>query len=66
MLSFAAQKVLPITAFRPGFAVYPQVSQALQQATLDVTSGKSPAEAATTYQRTIEPLVGGAAKVASG
>jgi multiple sugar transport system substrate-binding protein len=66
MLSFIAQKVIPLTAFRPGFAVYPQVSQALQQATLDVVSGKSPADAAAAYQRTIEPLVGGAGKVASG
>ncbi|GIH15280.1 extracellular solute-binding protein [Rugosimonospora africana] len=65
MLSFVAEKVLPITAFRPGFAVYPQVSQALQQATLDVVVGKSPADAAATYQHTIEPLVGGAAKVDS-
>jgi multiple sugar transport system substrate-binding protein len=65
MLTFVAQKVLPVTAFRPGFAVYPQVSQALQQSTLDVVAGKSPADAAATYQRTIEPVVGGAAKVDS-
>jgi multiple sugar transport system substrate-binding protein len=66
MLSFIAQKVVPLTAFRPGFAVYPRVSLALQQATLDVTTGKTPADAAATYQRTIEPIVGGADKVASG
>lgn len=66
MLSFIAQKVLPLTAFRPGLAVYPRVSLALQQATLDVVTGKSPAEAATAYQRAIEPVVGGADKVATG
>src|SRR5204863_137464 len=65
MLTFVSQKVLPLTAFRPGFAVYPQVSQALQQATLDVVEGKSPEQAAATYQSTIEPLVGGAGKVES-
>jgi multiple sugar transport system substrate-binding protein len=66
MLSFISQQVLPLTAFRPGFAVYPQVSQALQQATLDVVSGKSPADAATAYQQSLAGLVGGADKVASG
>jgi multiple sugar transport system substrate-binding protein len=66
MLSFISQQVLPLTAFRPGFAVYPQVSQALQQATLDVVSGKSVADAAAAYQQTLVGLVGGADKVASG
>ncbi len=65
MLTFVAQRVLPITAYRPGFAVYPRISQALQQATLDVVSGKSPADAAAAYQKAIESLVGGADKVAS-
>jgi len=65
MLTFVSQKVLPLTTFRPGFAVYPQVSQALQQATLDVVEGKTPEQAAATYQSTIEPLVGGTAKVDS-
>ena len=66
MLTYIAQKVLPLTAYRPGFAVYPQVSQALQQATLDVVSGKSAADAAATYQKAVEGIVGGADKVASG
>jgi multiple sugar transport system substrate-binding protein len=66
MLSFIAQKVVPLTAFRPGLAVYPRVSLALQQATLDVVSGKSAADAAAAYQRAIEPVVGGADKVATG
>ncbi len=33
MLSFVVEKVLPLTAFRPPLAVYPQVSAALQEAT---------------------------------
>lgn len=66
MLSFVSEKVLPLTAYRPGFAVYPQVSQALQQATLDVVSGKSADEAAAAYQKAVEGIVGGADKVASG
>jgi multiple sugar transport system substrate-binding protein len=66
MLSFVSQKVLPLTAFRPGLAVYPRVSQALQQATLDVVTGKSPADAASTYAKSVETIVGGADKVASG
>jgi multiple sugar transport system substrate-binding protein len=55
--------VLPITRFRPGLAVYPQVSQALQQATADIVSGKSVDEAATTYQGAVEKVAGGADKV---
>jgi multiple sugar transport system substrate-binding protein len=66
MLSFISQKVLPLTAFRPGLAVYPRVSQALQQATIDVVSGKSPADAAAGYAKSLETIVGGADKVASG
>jgi len=65
MLSFVSTKVLPLTAYRPGFAVYPRVSQALQQATLDVVSGKSADDAAATYQKALEGIVG-ADKVASG
>jgi multiple sugar transport system substrate-binding protein len=66
MLSFVSQQVLPLTAYRPGFAVYPRVSQALQQATLDVVSGKSAADAGAAYQKAVEDIVGGADKVASG
>ena len=50
LLSLISEKVLPITRYRPGLAVYPQVSPALQQATADVVSGKSVDEAAATYQ----------------
>ncbi|HEX6681351.1 MAG TPA: extracellular solute-binding protein [Candidatus Limnocylindrales bacterium] len=66
MLSYISKEVLPLTAYRPGFAVYPRVSQALQQATLDVVSGKSAADAAATYQKSVEGIAGGADKVVSG
>lgn len=66
MLSFVSKEVLPLTAYRPGFAVYPRVSQALQQATLDVVSGKSAADAAAAYGKAVETIAGGADKVATG
>lgn len=66
MLSFVSEQVLPLTAYRPGFAEYPRVSQALQQATLDVVGGKSPADSAASYQKALEGIVGGAGEVASG
>jgi multiple sugar transport system substrate-binding protein len=65
MLSFVAEKVLPLTAYRPPLAVYPQVSVALQEATAAVVSGKSPADAATEYQKKLEGLVGGPDRVSS-
>jgi len=65
MLSFVAQKVIPLTAYRPPLAVYPQVSVALQEATAAVVAGKSPADAAAEYQKKVEGLVGGAANVSS-
>jgi multiple sugar transport system substrate-binding protein len=54
-----------LTAYRPGFAVYPRVSQALQQATLDVVGGKSAADAAAAYAKAVADIAGGADKVAS-
>ncbi|MFC4587135.1 extracellular solute-binding protein [Sphaerisporangium corydalis] len=64
MLGFVSEKVLPITSYRPGLAVYPQVSVALQEATADIVSGKSVEEAAASYERKLEGLVGGAANIA--
>lgn len=63
LLSFISDKVLPLTAYRPGLAVYPQVSEALQQATADIVSGKSVDGAAASYQSAVEK-VAGADKVA--
>lgn len=65
LLSFISKQVLPISATRPGLAVYPDVSQAIQLATQDVVAGKSPADAATSYQKKLEGIVG-ADHVASG
>ncbi|WP_427886411.1 extracellular solute-binding protein [Kribbella sp. GL6] len=65
MLSFIAGKVLPVTQYRPGRAEYPKVSAALQQATADVISGKSTADAAAAYQKAVEAAAGGKDKVTS-
>ena len=65
MLSFVAEKVLPITQFRPGKAEYPKISAALQQATADVVGGKSTDAAATAYQKAVETAAGGKDKVTS-
>lgn len=65
VLTFVATKVLPLTVYRPGFAVYPQVSQALQLASQEVFSGKSVSDAATEYNDALVKLVG-ADHVASG
>ncbi len=65
LLSFISTKVLPVTHYRPGLAVYPQVSQALQQATADIVSGKSVEDAAKTYGSAVEKAVGGADKVST-
>ncbi|MEP6560610.1 MAG: extracellular solute-binding protein, partial [Nakamurella sp.] len=65
MLSFIAKDVLPITHYRPGLAEYTQVSAALQQATADIVSGTSVDDAAATYQKAVEGIVG-ADKVTSG
>jgi multiple sugar transport system substrate-binding protein len=64
LLGFVARNVLPITAYRPGFAAYPQVSQLLQLASQQVVSGTSVQKAAQSYQSALVKLVG-AAKVES-
>ena len=58
MLMFVSEEVLPITAYRPGLAAYPQVSVLLQQATLDVATGTSVEDAMKTYVRGLEGVVG--------
>lgn len=65
MLSFVTEKVLPLTAYRPPLAVYPQVSVALQEATAAAASGKSADEAAAAYQKKVEGFVGGPGNVTS-
>jgi multiple sugar transport system substrate-binding protein len=58
LLTFVSEEVLPITATRPGLAIYPQVSQILQTAVEDASAGDSVEEAAQTYQSALEELVG--------
>ncbi|MEF3402965.1 extracellular solute-binding protein [Agromyces sp. CCNWLW203] len=58
MLTYVSEEVLPITAYRPPLAAYPQVSTALQQATLDVVSGMSVADAASAYADSVKDIVG--------
>src|SRR5439155_9954126 len=65
MLDYIATQVLPLTAYRPGLGVYPQVSAALQQATADVVAGKTPDQAAATYQLAVQKAVGGSGNVAT-
>jgi multiple sugar transport system substrate-binding protein len=65
LLSFIAQKVLPVTRYRPSDANYNDVSTAIQQATAAVVSGTDPQKAADDYQKALEKIVG-AANVSSG
>ena len=58
LLGFVARNVLPITTYRPGFAVYPQVSVLLQLASQQVVAGESVQKAAQNYQKALVKLVG--------
>jgi multiple sugar transport system substrate-binding protein len=58
LLAFVSRNVLPLTAYRPGFAVYPQVSQLLQLASQQVVAGTSVKTAAQNYHRALVRLVG--------
>lgn len=58
MLTFVSTEVLPITAYRPGLAEYPEVSAALQQATLDVATGTSVDDAVAGYVSALTGIVG--------
>ncbi|MBB5791722.1 extracellular solute-binding protein [Jiangella mangrovi] len=58
LMEFIAAEVLPITAYRPALAIYPQVSVALQNATAAVAAGTPPEDAAADYQSELEGIVG--------
>ncbi|PXX57602.1 carbohydrate ABC transporter substrate-binding protein (CUT1 family) [Nocardia tenerifensis] len=58
MLTFVSQQILPITSLRPALPEYTKVSKALQQATLDVITGKSTADAAAAYAKAVADAVG--------
>lgn len=63
--NYIAKNVLPITAFRPSSALYPQVSIAIQTATEQVVAGTSVTQAAANYQKALVQIVG-AGNVTSG
>ncbi|MFC4114604.1 extracellular solute-binding protein [Nonomuraea zeae] len=65
LLTFISEKVLPLTAYRPPVAAYPQVSVALQEATAAVVGGTAPDQAAADYQKKLEGIAGGAGNIAS-
>lgn len=65
MLTYVSEQVLPVTAYRPGLAAYPEVSLALQEATADVVAGTSVADVLTDYEETLAGIVG-AENVSSG
>jgi multiple sugar transport system substrate-binding protein len=58
LLSFIAKDVLPITIYRPSLSDYTKVSTALQNATDSVVNGTSAGNAAKTYEKTLEGIVG--------
>ncbi|WP_244467379.1 extracellular solute-binding protein [Nocardia vulneris] len=58
LLTFVSQQVLPTTSLRPALPEYTRVSKAIQQATLDVITGTSPADAAAEYGTTVAEAVG--------
>lgn len=66
MLTFVNDEVLPITAYRPGLAEYPEVSATLQQASLDIVSGTSVDDAVSTFADALPGIVGGDDKIAQG
>lgn len=65
LLTFVSEEILPLTAYRPGFAVYPQVSVLLQEAVEAAASGDPVDQVAQDYQSALEELVG-VENVASG
>ncbi|TDE97174.1 extracellular solute-binding protein [Occultella glacieicola] len=58
MLTFVSDEVLPITAYRPGLAAYPEVSIALQEATEAVVAGDPVDDALTDYADAVAGIVG--------
>lgn len=58
LMSFISTDILPLTHFRPGFAEYPAVSVALQEAVESVVTGTSPEDAAAAYHEALVEIVG--------
>ncbi|MCZ2404639.1 extracellular solute-binding protein [Paenarthrobacter sp. Z7-10] len=57
LLTYIAKEVLPVSGFRPGVAVDPQVSLAIEDATGKAASGTSGEAAAQDYEKALEQLV---------
>jgi len=57
-IDFIVKNVMPLTAYRPGLALYPAVSTEFQKATEAIVNGKSVAEAAAAYETAVKGLVG--------
>lgn len=58
MLTYISEEVLPLSAYRPGLAAYPQVSVALQEATASVVSGEPTEDVLAAYADTVAGIVG--------
>lgn len=58
MLTYVSDEVLPITAYRPGLADYPQVSVAYQEATEAVVTGTSVDDAVSSFHDSLVGVVG--------
>jgi multiple sugar transport system substrate-binding protein len=58
--------LVPITTYRPAYAVYPRVSNEIQVATEAVLTGTDVATAARTYDEQVRAIAGEAVTVASG
>ncbi|HUY96618.1 MAG TPA: extracellular solute-binding protein [Verrucomicrobiae bacterium] len=58
LLTFISQKVLPITAYRPSLAVYPQVSLLIQQLSQNLATGMSVSNALHSYVTQLKKTVG--------
>ncbi len=59
-LARQVEQALPVTRFRPGFPVYPRVSELVQRVTERVVQGLSPEEAVRAYAEGLADLVGAA------
>lgn len=58
MLTFVSEEILPITAYRPGLAAYPEVSLALQEATVAVVAGEPVDQVLESYSKAVADIVG--------
>lgn len=58
MLTFVSEQVLPITAYRPGLAAYPEVSLALQEASAAVVVGDPVESVLQSYANAVAGIVG--------